>query len=63
MDKWNLHTFSNHGIESSKIKLCYVNNSYKMFDILNFTLKNTNLDIKDICPDLWQYLKSRKYLN
>lgn len=62
MDKWNLHTFSNHGIESSKIKLCYINNSSKMLDILIFALKNTKLDIKDICPDLWKYLKSRKYI-
>lgn len=62
MDKWNLHTFSNHGIESSKIKLCYINNSYKMLNILNFALKNTNLDIQDICPDLWKYLKKRKYI-
>lgn len=62
MDKWNLHTFSNHGIESSKIKLCCMNNSSKMLDILNFALKNTKLDIKDICPELWKYLKSRKYI-
>lgn len=62
MDKWNLHTFSNHGIESSKIKLCCMNNSSKMLDILFFTLKNTKLDIKDICPELWKYLKSRKYI-
>lgn len=62
MDKWNLHTFTNHGIEPTKLKLCYINESYKMKDILDFALKNTNLNIEDICPVLWQYLKSRKYI-
>lgn len=62
MDKWNLHTFSNHGIDSSKLKICYIGNSYKMSDILNYALDNTNLDIKRICPVLWQYLKNRKLI-
>ncbi|MCI8778854.1 MAG: hypothetical protein HFI87_06875 [Bacilli bacterium] len=62
MDKWNLHTFTNHGIESKKLKLCYINEFYKMKDILDFALKNTNLNIEDICPVLWQYLKNRKYI-
>ena len=62
MDKWNLHTFSNHGINAPKVKLCYVNNSSKMIDILNFALKNTQLNIKDVCPVLWKYLKSRKLI-
>ena len=62
MDKWNLHTFSNHGINASKVKLCYINNSSKMIDILNFALNNTQLDIKDICPVLWKYLRSRNLL-
>lgn len=59
MDRWNLHAFTNHGIDKSKIKLCYINNSYKMIDILYFALNNTKLNIKDICPDLWKYLRSR----
>lgn len=46
MDKWNLHTFSNHGIDSSKLKLCYINKSCKMTDILNFAFNNTKLNIK-----------------
>ncbi len=62
MDKWNLHTFSNHGIDSSKLKLCYINESCKMIDILDFALNNTNIDIKEVCPDLWKYLKKRNYI-
>lgn len=62
MDKWNLHTFSNHGIDSPKLKICYVEDSYKMSDILNYALKNTSLDIENICPVLFDYLKSRKII-
>lgn len=62
MDKWNLHTFSNHGIDSSKLKICYVEDSYKMYDILSYALKNTNLDIENICPVLFDYLKSRNFI-
>lgn len=60
MEPWNLHTFSNHGIDSSKIKICCVNHSYKMIDLLKYALKNTNLDIEKVCPVLWKYLKNRK---
>ncbi len=62
MDKWNLHTFSNHGIDSSKLKLCYINKSCKMTDILDFAFNNANLNIKEVCPELWKYLKNRKYI-
>lgn len=62
MDKWNMHTFSNHGIDSSKLKLCYINKSCKMTDILDFAFNNTNLNIKEVCPDLWKFLKNRKYI-
>ena len=60
MDKWNLHTFTEHGVSSDKIAICYVKNSYKMSDILAYALTNTSLDIKVICPVLYGYLKSRK---
>lgn len=60
MDKWNLHTFTEHGVSLDKIKICYADNSYKMLDILNYALNHTNLDIEVICPVLWKYLKSRK---
>ena len=56
MDNWNLHTLNNKGIEPSKIKLCFINNSYSIKDILNYTLKNTKLNLKDICPNLYDYL-------
>lgn len=62
MDKWNLHTFSNHGIASSKLKICYVDKSCSMFTILEYALKNTSLDIETICPVLFAYLKSRKLI-
>ncbi len=62
MDKWNLHTFTEHGVGIDKIKICYADNSYKMLDILNYALSHTNLDIKNVCPVLWKYLKSRKYI-
>ena len=62
MDKWNLHTFTNHGINSDKIKICYIKDSYKMIDILKYALDNTNLDIKNICPVLYQYLKKRNLI-
>ena len=62
MDRWNLHTFSNHGIDASKLKVCYINNSCKMIDILCFALDHTKLDVSDICPDLWKYLQNRRYI-
>lgn len=60
MDKWNLHTFTNHGVNPDKISICCVDGSCKMLDILNYALKNTNLDIASVCPVLFKYLKSRK---
>lgn len=62
MDKWNLHTFTDHGVTKSKIKLCYINKSCKMIDILYFALKNTKIDLNDVCPDLYKYLTKRKYI-
>lgn len=62
MDKWNLHTFSNHGVDSKKIKLCYINGSYNMLDIIKYALANSKLDVENICPVLWGYLKTRKIL-
>lgn len=62
MDKWNLHTFTDRGVSADKIKICYVNESCKMLDILNYALNHTHLDIKNVCPMLWGYLKSRRYI-
>lgn len=62
MDKWNLHTFSDYGVKPSKLKICYINESYKMMDILNYALSNTNLNIEKVCPVLWEYLKNRKFI-
>lgn len=60
MDKWNLHTLSNKIISSNKIKLCHINESSSIRDIFNYALKNTKLDLKDICPVLYDYLNNRK---
>ncbi len=57
MDKWNLHTFDNKGIKPSKLKLCSINNSTKIRDIFNYILENTKLDLKDMCPNLYDLFK------
>lgn len=59
MDDWNLHTITNKVIEANKIKLCYLGDSYKIKDIFEYAIKNTNLDLKDICPNLYEYLNSK----
>ena len=60
MDKWNLHTSTNRGIEFDKIKLCCINNSYNIKDIFYYALENTNLNLKDICPNLYYYINRKK---
>lgn len=62
MDKWNLHTYSNHGVASDKLKLCFINKSFKMRDILNYAIHNTKLNIEAVCPVLYKYLKSRNIM-
>ena len=59
MDNWNLHTYSNHGITPNKIKLCYIDDSYLIKDLLLFILKNTTINLEELCPVLCDYLKSR----
>lgn len=63
MDKWNLHCLSNHKISSYKIKLCLINDSNKLRDIFNYTIKNTKIDIKNTCPRLYNYLIYKKIFN
>lgn len=63
MDKWNLHCLSNHKIDNNKIKLCYINESYSMIDIFIYAINNTLLNIKDNLPILYEYLKTRNYIN
>ena len=60
MDKWNLHTLDNKGIHPSKLKLCLINNSTKMRDIFNYILENTKLDLKNTCPNIYDYLNMNK---
>lgn len=62
MDKWNMHTFSNHIIDSKKIELCCLDNgSSNLKDIFKYCLENTKIDIKNICPELCAYLKYKGY--
>lgn len=62
MDRWNMHTFTNHGISPEKIKICYLpNNQTSLEDILNYAIGNTSIDIEKSCPILWDYLTSRKW--
>lgn len=60
MDKWNLHTLANKKIHPNKIKLCYTNNSCSIRDILNYALKTTKLNLKEVCPNLYDYINSEK---
>lgn len=60
MDKWNLHTLSNKKVEKEKIKLCYIKNSKNIRDILNFAVENTKLDLENMCPVLYDYIKESK---
>lgn len=60
MDNWNLHTLTNKGINPSKLKLCSINNSTNIRDILYYILQNTKLDLKDTCPNLYNYLNRSK---
>lgn len=60
MDKWNLHTLSNRGVGADKLKLCYINNSTSIADIVDYILENTKLNLKDTCPNLYDYLNSKK---
>ncbi len=61
MDKWNLHTMQNKGVSPTKLKLCKVHNKDNIKDILIFAVKNTSLDLLNICPVLCDYLKTMNY--
>jgi len=55
-----MHTFSNKIIETSKLSLLKVNDSYSANDIL-INMINSNIQyVKDYCPYLIEYLK---YIN
>lgn len=60
MVNWNLNTFSSKGIHSNKLKLCYINNSGSIKETFHYVLKNTELDLKDTCPVLYDYLNNAK---
>lgn len=63
MDKWNMHTLTEHIIDNKKIKICYLeNNSSNLRDIFNYCLQKTKIDLKDTCPELYAYLKYKNYV-
>lgn len=46
-----MHTLTNHIVNNKKIKVCYLENgSSNLRDIFNYCLKNTNMDLKSVCP-------------
>lgn len=57
---WNLHTLTNIGINPGKLKLCSINNSTSVRDILNYILENTKLDLRNMCPILYDYLNEAR---
>ena len=64
MDKWNMHTLTNHIVNNKKIKVCYLeDSSSNLRDIFNYCLENTKIDFKSICPELCAYLKYKGYEN
>lgn len=63
MDRWNMHTFAHHGINYEKIEFCVLENGkYKLRDIFYYCLDNTKIDLKDVCPVIYDYLKERKLI-
>lgn len=62
MDKWNLHTYKNRVVDHDNIKLCCINNSSNLIDILNYVLEYSKLDLKEICPELYDYLNCRSII-
>lgn len=62
MDKWNMHTLTNHIVSNKKIRLCYLENgTSNLRNIFNYCLQNTKIDLKNICPELCAYLKYKGY--
>lgn len=62
MDRWNMHTLTNHIVDAKKIQICYLeNNSFNLRDIFSYCLQNTKLDLKKVCPELTAYLKYKNY--
>lgn len=55
MDYWNMHTFSNVVISSSKISLLKLDDFYNCTDILRWMVKNTNFDLKVLIPYLYEF--------
>ncbi len=58
-----MHTLTNHIIDAKKIKICYLeNNSSNLRDIFNYCLQNTKINLKNICLELFAYLKYKNYV-
>ena len=62
MDKWNMHTLTDHIIDHKKISICYLkDNNTSLRDIFNYCLQNTKIDLKQMCPELCAYLEYKGY--
>jgi len=61
MDRWNMHTMTGHGVDSKNIQLCVLKNGkYNLRDIFEYCINNTQIDIKNVCPVLYDYLSYKK---
>lgn len=61
MDRWNMHTISGKGIESKKIKLCFLkNNTNGLRNIFYYSIAHTKLDLETTCPILYDYIVDQK---
>lgn len=57
-----MHTLTDHVISKEKVKICCLENgSSNLRYIFNFCLQNTKIDIQNICPELYAYLKYKGY--
>ncbi len=64
MDKWNMHTLTDRVVDIKKIKICSLNNNNSnLRDIFNYCLQNTTIELKNICPELYSYLKYKNYVD
>lgn len=61
MDRWNMHTLKEKGVEREKICLCILENGKDTLrNIFDFILANTSIDLEEVCPVLCEYLSYKK---
>lgn len=62
LELWNMHTLKDKVIESSKINLIKFDDTYCAKDVILYMVKVSKLNLKDICPVFYGYLKNRKLI-